>query len=279
MISPLSCLCLFLLFFAATPSSIAVENDKKEGQQLQQFYIGIEINRMPYSSVDANGKAIGLLTTSISQLCKAIQVKCDFVIGHFDQMLKDIHFQKITALVVLDQLILPKTDKLQLTPPLCTLQPVFIHWSYLTRSTKASKLAGTTIGVQEGSPLHFYLLEKYADKTLIKPYSLLQSGMFDLLTKRIDRLATDKAFASANLKHTTFAKKYITTLLSSENIDEEDEDKDIKEPNFLDSDIFLTTQMTLAFRKDDLFLYKKLNQAIRERGQTPYCSDLLPSND
>ncbi len=274
MMSSLSYLSVFLIFFV-TVTSLAnegrnINEEQKQEQGKEQFYIGLEINRMPYVGLGHDTEITGLLTTSARQLCKTIKIKCNFISDSFSNMLRDIQLDKLGALLIVDQLVLPKTDKLKLTLPLCKMQPVFIHSSDLDSNIKVENLAETTIGVKKGSRLHFYLIENYTPHVTIKPYSLLQNGLFDLLTDRIDRLATDKAFASANLAKATFAKRYTTTSLSSENN---------KEPDFFNKEDFLLTQMTLALGEDNTRLYEKLNQAIRARGQTPYCSDLLPSKD
>jgi hypothetical protein len=266
---------------------MAVEGNPKEEQkqEKQLFYFGMEINNSPYTGLSNDTQAVGLLITSVSQLCEKIKIKCEFVSNSFSKMLGDIQLDKLDALVIVRQLILPKTDKLKLTIPLCKIQPVFIHSTDFSKSINIEDLAGTTIGVKEGSRLHFYLIQKYRPEVIIKPYSLLESGLFDLLTNRIDRLATDKAFASTHLAKMFFAeKRYIATSLSTKNNEKEDKDKDKdkdknnsnKMLNILNDVSFLSTQMTLALRDDDIQLYEKLTRAIQARGQVPYCSDLLP---
>jgi ABC-type amino acid transport substrate-binding protein len=269
-------LSLFLIFSLAPPSLASKESNTDE----QQLYIGIEINNSPYISLDSNAQATGLLIKYVRQLCKTISVKCKFVTGNFASMLKAIHLYKLDILLISEQLVLPKTDKLKLTAPLCKIQPVFIHSSDLSNSIEKQDLTETTIGVQEGSRLHFQLIETYAPQVTIKPYSLLESGLFDLLTHRIERLATDKAFASAHLEKTTFATHYITTPFSIKNGGGESKGNiSNKELDFLSRYNFFSTQMTLAVRKDDQHIYEKLTLAIQNKGQTPYCSNLLPIKD
>jgi len=271
----------FLIFFSVSFPAIAVEGNPKEGQKQEQelFYFGMEINHMPYMGLGNNTKAVGLLITSISELCKKINIKCEFISDNFSKMLRDIRLDKLDALVIVDQLVLPKTDKLQFTIPLCKVQPVFIHSSDLSSSLNIEDLSGTTIGVKEGTRLHFYLIQKYSTEVIIKPYSLLESGLFDLLTHRIDRLATDKAFASAHLANMFFAeKRYIITSFGAKGNGNEGESiyNSNKAFDFLVREYFFSTQMTLALRDDDIQLYEKLTRAIQARGRTPYCSDLLP---
>ncbi len=289
MIKPfLPCFFVFLLLSLVTVSVAAeVKNrnkaaaqqlePKEEQQREEQLYIGIETNRLPYISLDEKGQAIGLLVVAIREVCESIKIKCEFIAGDFSKMLKDIQLQKLGGLLITDKLVLEKTDKLKLTIPLCKTQPVFIHAASLSTSIEVKDLAETTIGVQEGSPLHISLLEKYAPQVLIRPYSLLENGLFDLLTQRIDRLATNKAFATANLVNTTFAKQYvITPIETASDEQQQEEDSNNKESEALDTKYFLSTQMTLALREDDMDFYKKLIDAIRAKGKIPYCSDLLP---
>ena len=266
MLFSLSYLSILLIISVIMTSLFAEEKNTNEEQKSKVFYIGVETNRMPYIGLTHDKEIIGLLITSVHQLCKKIKIQCEFVSSNFFSILEDIKLNRLDGLLIVDQLVFPKTDKLKLTTPLCTIQPVFIHSSDLDGSIKAKDLTGKIIGVKEGSRLHFYLIEKYDHYATIKPYSLLQNGLFDLFTQHIDLLATDKAFASVNLAKATFAKHYTITSLRKKNNTTSD---------FFSKKDFVLTQMTLALGEENTGLYNKLDQAIRARGKTPYCSDLL----
>ena len=250
---------VFLLLPFLLTTVLAQENPTEKKQQI---YIGIEENRMPYVGLDDKQQAHGILVTAITHLCETINAECKFILGEFEQILQDVQTYKLNTLVVIDTFILPKIDKLKLTPPLCKIQPVFIHKRDENSSTKSEDFKGTTIGVREGSLLHLYLLEKYNHYARIKAFPLLESGIFDLDSGRIDSLVTDQTFFSKKLQETPLGKGYSATPL-----------------NILPADkvTLPATSMRLALREQDVELYESLTKAIQANGQAPYCIELLVS--
>lgn len=265
-------LCFLLLI---TISITAADNENKIKKN--RLYIGVEKNHLPYAGLDKNKQASGILTDSLREVCDRIEVECKFITGDFNQLIEDLQFYKLNAVIVVDQIIFQKADKLILTKAFCKTQPVFIYSSHLPKDIKDSTLIGTTIGVQEGSLLHFDLIENYKRDVIIKPYHSIQAGLFDLLTQRIDKLATDKTFFISHLQTTSFSRYYATTPLSSNKIKKTASNHD-KEVNS-DKNIFRPTQMTLVLREEDTLLYKKINSAIQVKEKIPYCSDLFPLKD
>lgn len=255
---------VFLLLPFLLTTALAQELAQESAQEnptekKQHLYIGIEENRMPYVDKNDERQAEGILVAEITRLCATINAECEFIAGEFNQLLQALQTYKLHTLLVIDTFILPTTDKLKLTPPLCKIQPVFIHKQDENSSTKAEKLKGTTIGVRQGSLLHLYLLEKYNHKARIKAFPLLESGIFDLDSGRIDSLSADQVFFSERLQKTSLGKGYSATplkILASDNA------------------TLPATSMRLALREQNVELYESLTKAIKANGQPPYCSDL-----
>ncbi len=249
----------FILPFLLT-TALAQQSQTKERQQL---YIGIEKNRLPYTGLNDLKQPHGILVAAVNRLCETINADCEFVVGEFNQLLQDVKIYKLHALIIIDTFILPDIDKLKLTPPLCKTQPVFIQKPNENNRTKPEDFKGTTIGVREGSLLHLYLLDEFSSHARIKPYPLLESGIFDLVTGRIDTLSTDQAFFSERLQKTPLGKEYAATPL------------DMTQP---DGEALPATSMRFALREQDTELYETLTKAIQTNGQPSYCVDILVSH-
>ncbi|MEB4591305.1 transporter substrate-binding domain-containing protein [Candidatus Thiothrix sp. Deng01] len=223
-----------------------------------RLFIGIEKNRAPYTYLDKQQQATGILITAVNAVCKKIKATCEFAANDFDTLLQNVQTQQLHGLVVIDALVLPDTDHIKLSPPLCKITPVFIQAEASQHRSKQEDFAHTTIGVQESSLLYLYLLDDYSSIARLKPYPLLESGVFDLVYGRIDAIFTDAAYFRARVENTPFGHADADLRL-------------VETP--ADGVELPPTTMRLAVREQDTELLSQLEKAIP--ADPPACADLL----
>ncbi|SJM93224.1 transporter substrate-binding domain-containing protein [Crenothrix polyspora] len=235
------------------------------------LYIGIENNRKPYVYFDANRQAQGFLVTTIQSACEQLDLKCHFVGGRPENLLLNLQNIKLNAVLLLDSALPPKVDALKLThppnidhlkftKPLCQLVPVLLHKKQAPARTKPEDFKNTTIGVQEGTVFHSYLVAKYSGVAHIKAYPLLESAIIDLVFNRLDGVLGEKTFFKARV-FDTLLDEYAE--LTSTPADIQD---------------LSTTRIVLAVREHDTDLLKQLNAALAPPASTTKaCTELLAS--
>lgn len=249
--------CLYLLLILSAQSAWA---DNTE------LYIGIEKNRHPYTYLDTQLQAQGLLVDSIRSLCDHAKMTCHFVADDFDTLLEDVQLLQLNALMVIDSFIDPDIDQLGLTSPLCQLESVVLQQASAKPRKEIADFRSTTIGVREGSLLHLYLLDEYSSVARLRPYSLLENGVFDLYTGRIDALFMDEAF---------YHDRVLATILNSQSGGA----RLIKLP--VTSPELPAISMRLAVRNRDTDLLQTLEKAIKDnnKGAVPECTSLIASTE
>lgn len=225
------------------------------------LFIGIEKNRRPYTYLDEEQNPKGILLDAFLPLCKTIGVQCNFVAGDVYSLLDGIKNYELHGFIAIDSFFIPDVDKIKLTPPICKLKPVFIQRASEPARQKPEDFKKTTIGVLEGSLLHFYLLDEYSSFSRLRPYTLLENGVFDLVSGRIDALFADDAF---------FKEQVLKTSLGQEGSKHQLVAFDLSAPKLP------TTSMRIAIRERDSELLGKLGKALLQqtKGPTPECADL-----
>lgn len=159
-----------------------------------KLYIGIEKNRLPYMHEDGHGIPQGILIDKTRHVCKSMGQQCEFISHTWYELLEELKAYHLDMIAIVDNLFIPDIDKLATSKPICRTQPIFVQKANQAKRTHIDDFRKTTIGVREGSTLHFYLLEHYSEYAAIKPYSLLENALFDLDFERIDTLLTNQAF-------------------------------------------------------------------------------------
>lgn len=230
-------------------------------QGREALYFGIMDNHRPHVYLNTEEQPSGSLINYIHTLCKELDSECNFSTGSLFNHLEELQSGQINALLITDSVLLPATDEIIFTPPLCTIKPVFI---YKIRSGKPDfksldEIKNVTIGVHLNSSLHIHLLDEYSSHSHIKPYSLIESGVFDLANDRIDALLAEQSFFEARVATTTLVSKkksyYLDTLAEKTELP------------------FKT--MSLALRANDTELYNELSKVIASHGPTESCVDLV----
>ncbi|EIJ36881.1 substrate-binding periplasmic protein [Thiothrix nivea] len=224
-----------------------------------KLYIGIVQNRQPYTYLDKEKRPKGILIERLNTLCSQIKADCEYVAGESEQLLTDLQTYRIQGMLIIDSFVVPDVDHIKLTSPLCEIKPLFLQRQNDARK-KAEDFKGTTIGVGHGSLLHLYLLDEYSSLARIHPYLTLESGVFDLVSGRIDALFTDEAFFQARVAKTALASQTNPARLMSSAVGKPD---------------FPATSMTLAVRERDQALLSSLEKAIKASGKIASCSSLL----
>lgn len=228
----------------------------------ESLYFGIIDNHRPHVYLDAEEQPSGSLVGYIQTLCEELDAGCNFLTGGFFNHLEALQSGQINALLITDSVLIPAVDEIIFTPPLCKISPVFIYKVKPSMPSVRSidDVKHDIIGVHLDSSLHLYLLDEYYSKSQIKPYALLESGIFDLANDRVDALLAEHSFFEARIATTTLVSKkksYQLGMLSAGKVE------------------LPFKTMSLALRARDTDLYKKLSKAIDAHGPTLSCVDLV----
>jgi ABC-type amino acid transport substrate-binding protein len=223
------------------------------------LYLGIEKNRKPFVFLDKQQKPQGILIERVTDICKKLEVQCHFIIDEFDQLLEQLQTNQLHGVVVIDRFIMPDFDDVKLTPPLCLSHPVFIQKNTNKRITYED-FENSTIGVLEGSSFHVFLENKDCNLIHIRPYPILESAIFDLITGQIDAVFADEAFYKERVMKTPFGREHHPSRLIITQI----------------NDITLFPHhMTLAIKSHNNDLFKKFDKAFKKIGVSQACSTLV----
>lgn len=196
-----------LLVLGCLTSALLADDDRPEPSQL---YIGIAHNRLPYSLYAEKQAPTGILVQQLKKVCKQMNAQCDFVTARFTKLQQELQTFQLNAVLVIDDV--PLTDAstvtLTLSPPLCDITPVFIQRYHTHPGNQLDQFEDRVIGVLENSVFHHVLadLDQERFKFKYKLYPILESGIMDLVTQRIDALLTDKAFYQDRVASTVLAK-------------------------------------------------------------------------
>lgn len=231
-------------------------------QAKQSLSFGIVDNHRPHVYLDKEEQPSGSLINYVYSLCEDLEADCNFSVGSFFNHIERLQSGEINALLVTDTVLIPAIDDIIFTPPLCKISPVFIY--KVEGNEPAFKtideIKNVTIGVHLDSSYHLYLLDEYYSHSRIKPYSLIESGVFDLANDRIDALLAEQSFFEAQVATTTLVSKKKSYYLDTIELGE--------------IDIPFET-MSLALRANDSALHADLSKLIEAHGPTESCVDLV----
>jgi hypothetical protein len=234
------------------------------------LYIGVENNRKPYVYFDNNQQAQGFMAATLQSACQRLKRNCHFVGGRPENLLLDLQHIKLNAVLLLDSALPPQVevlklthptniDNLKLTRPLCQLVPVLLHKKQAPARTRPGHFKNTTLGVQEGTVFHSYLVAKYGHVAHIKTYPLLESAIIDLVFNRLDGVLGSKTFFKARVFDSVLDE--YAELASTP----------------VDMQGWATTSMVLAVREHDTDLLEQLNAVLTPTGTPKACAELLAS--
>jgi len=254
--------CLFKSYLSAFVVCCLFQGAQAQTEEVNnvKIYLGAYDNRVPFSFLDKKHQPQGILIKNTLRLCRKAKMSCEFVIGKFEKLLADVQTFQLDGLVVIDALVLPNIDRLNLTSPICKLSPVFIQKKAATLRSKPEDFKESTIGVLQDSLMHLHLVEKYTSNANLKPYLVLESGIVDLITGRIDALAADDAFFQVRVANTILGKAdAISQLVATKATDAE----------------LPASSMAIAMRTRDKALLDKLEKALQDNDELKDCTLLL----
>lgn len=230
-----------------------------EETQVSELYIGFEKNRAPYAYLDEQQEPQGILIDSINELCTKLSAQCHFVADNFDTLIENLQIYQLNAVLVIDNFVSPPLDHLKLSDPLCSFQPAFIQKGTDKPRSKPEDFQGITIGIRDGSIMHLRLLEDYGSMAQIRPYPLLEAGILDLVSGRINVLFGEAAFFQARVTNTPLGNPNNPDYLHVSPL------KNLELP---------ATSMTLAIRENDTTGFADINKLLKKRPLLT-CSELL----
>jgi polar amino acid transport system substrate-binding protein len=247
--------CLILLSLLCLPA--VAESTTPVVAEKPPLYIGIPPDRQPYAYLDAQKQAAGILVNAVRAACQHMQVTCEFVSGTPDQLVQDLQAVKLNMFLIVDDFIVPEVDKLKLTQPICKPKPLFIEKADAPARSKPEDFRGTTLGVQEGSIFHIYLLDEYSSQARLKAYPFVDNAVFDLVFGRIDALFAEEALIKARITDTSLEGYLHFQVIEA------------------DPKTLATTAMVLALREQDTDLLKEMNNALQATTKGQNCAQLL----
>lgn len=250
---------LIISFWLGTGASANNAEKKAESQDI--INIGVTTNRKPFIYLNEGQSTKGMLVQVIESICTEINARCLYTAKEFPNLLYDLQNSSIQLLLVIDDVVLPEIDQLTVSEPLCRMQPLFIQASNNESVTvKPEDYKTKTIGVRYGSIMHLDLIDNYSEFASLRPYGLLESGVFDLVNGRIDALYTEASFYHSRVK---------TAKLIS-NVTKE------KLHGFMAEEIKLSkTHMRLAADTSNADLIKRINAAMKATKIDQSCLELL----
>lgn len=253
---------------------------------VRTLHIGVETKRIPYSYKGQGSTGKGLLADYLQSVCKSAKFDCKIWSNSFDGLVDELKRARVDAMVVIDAIVFSDIDTIKLSDPLCQLEPIFIQPRSAPQRETADAFAALHIGVLGNSVMHFYLLEKYGAETRLKNYPVLEAGIFDLTSGRIDAIFTDKLFFQTRVLNTPYGRANHPQQLIDVTVDlTVAELKDKSEDNLKDlpaglpvkvakGSVKFAPYVTLAVNDFETTLLKTLNTAIQAQGATPTCTSL-----
>ncbi|PWQ97167.1 transporter substrate-binding domain-containing protein [Leucothrix arctica] len=239
----------------------ASNNPKNKAENQDIINIGVTANRKPFIYLNEDQSTEGILIQAIESICTEIDARCLYTAKEFPNLLYDLQNSSIQLLLVIDDIVLPEIDQLTLSEPLCHMQPLFIQASDSeTVKPKPEDYKKKMIGVRYGSMMHLDLLDNYSEFASLRPYGLLESGVFDLVNGRIDALYTEASFYHSRVKTAKLISNVTNEKLQGFNVE------DIKLPQ---------THMRLAADTSNADLIKRINAAIKAAKLDQSCLELL----
>jgi lysine/arginine/ornithine transport system substrate-binding protein len=253
----------FIFLIILSISHLVIADEKNT-----PLFIGVENKKIPYSYINKDEEVSGILINQLKSLCKMLKLECHFINNTMETLLYQLKTAQIQAVLVQDFFVIPEIDKIVLSLPLCKINPLFIQKKTATPKNTIEDFKGKTIGVQQASIFHIYLLDNYNSFSDIKPYIQLESGVFDLISGRIDVLFADEAFAQ---------QRILSTSLSSNTNPDQLVPLNMKPLLKSDSDSAFSRSMSLAFRQDDIKRIDKF-KSLLNKSKLKSCVDLLENS-
>jgi polar amino acid transport system substrate-binding protein len=156
-----------------------------------EIRIASEGARPPYNYID-NGELAGFEIELGRELCARMKVTCTFVAQDWDSLIPGLLERQYDAIMAAMEISDERREKIAFTKPYVRMPASFIGNSKSPlHDISPEKLAGKTIGVENGSPEQAFAEDIYKTSE-IKRYGSLEEAILDLAEERIDTAIGDK---------------------------------------------------------------------------------------
>jgi polar amino acid transport system substrate-binding protein len=156
-----------------------------------EIRIASEGARPPYNYID-NGELAGFEIDFGRELCARMKVTCTFVAQDWDSLIPGLIDRQYDAIMAAMEISDERREKIAFTKPYVRMPASFLVNNKSTLHDIApEKLAGKTIGVENGSPEQSFVEDVYK-KSEIKRYGSMEEAILDLAEERIDTALGDK---------------------------------------------------------------------------------------
>lgn len=168
--------------------AVAVVISAPIAARAETLKLGNEGTYPPFSVVDANGKLTGVEPDLAREMCKRMNVECEFVVMDFKALIPSLLQGKFNALVSQLSPTPERKEKLLFSTPVVYNPTTFVvrantHYEW-TKEGLTGK--GIKIGIQRGSAGIPYVQKLYGDVLTYVYYDNPDQIRLDLLAGRID---------------------------------------------------------------------------------------------
>lgn len=140
----------------------------------------------PFETYDSTTDAFSGYDIDITNaLCKQMLIKCQFVHVPFQQLLDGLNKGKYDAVIRALSITPTRLKLVAFTNPYYDTNGSFIAATDKNLDLSPSKIANSTIGVQQGTTYETYLNAKYKNLLTIRPYQHNEEALADLANQQL----------------------------------------------------------------------------------------------
>lgn len=157
---------------------------------------GLEATYAPYEFYDDNNTLVGFDIDIANKICEELNYTCKFTNQSFDGLIPSIKTRRIDAAISGLDMTPERREQVDFTQSYYDNVAQFVGLKGSLESLDSiSELNKKHVGVQNGTTLQKYLIDKYPEIDIVS-YDSYQFAVLDLKAKRIDAILIDSAAAT-----------------------------------------------------------------------------------
>lgn len=161
---------------------------------------GLEATYAPYEFYDSTNTLVGFDIDIANKICEQLNYTCKFTNQSFDSLIPSLKTRRLDAAISALDMTPARKEQVDFSQSYYTNEAQFIGLKDTFKSLDSiSELNQKRVGVQNGTTLQKYLLDKFPQINIIS-YDSYQYAVLDVKAKRIDAILIDSAAATEWLK-------------------------------------------------------------------------------